>query len=190
MHLPAATAYLTAVTTASPPSHLQRVVAWLHRQPLKFLWLLVLWMAFVLPWLQRDQNKPGEFYPFSNLPMYSSFAPSTYYVYVTDLADQPVAIKFLSGQVLSNIKKTYESELKKQKSKAGGSIKLADLPIEKRHEAGNATLHWLVPFCHADQLAQLGGLRLRQVSIDYREGRIEKTELPVGEVHAPTAPAP
>ncbi len=163
---------------------MKRVADWWRRQPLKLLWLLVLLSAVVLPRLQRKQSKPGEFYPFSNFPMYSSFSPSTYYVYVTDLNDQPVPVTLLTGKVLSNLKKQYDTELKQQKQKAGG-IRQADLPVAARREAGEVVLRWLRPFAHQDQLAKLRGLRLKEVTITYEEAGIQKRELDVGEVRAP-----
>lgn len=161
-----------------------KLAAWWQRQPLKLLWLLVLLTAAVIPLLQRGQPKPGEFYPFSNFPMYSSFSPSTYYVYVTDLRDQPVPVTLLTGKVLSNLKKQYDTELKQQKKKARG-ISQADLPPEARREAGGVVLNWLLPFAHPDQLQQMGGLRLKEVTITYEGNEIRKRELDVGEVRVP-----
>ncbi|MCB1211013.1 MAG: hypothetical protein KDK97_16940, partial [Verrucomicrobiales bacterium] len=54
----------------------------LQRLPFKLHWFLVLLMAFVIPALTARTDKPGEFYPFSNFPMYSSFEPATYFVYI------------------------------------------------------------------------------------------------------------
>jgi hypothetical protein len=161
------------------------VIHWLRRQPLKFLWGVVLLTAFVIPWAQRGQAKPGEFYPFSNFPMYASFTPETYYVYVTDLEDQPVAVTRLTGKVLSNLKKQYDTELKAEKRAAGGSVRQDDLPLEARQRAGEVVLRWLLPFAHQEPLAKLGGLRLKQVNISYGEKGIVKETLNVGEVRLP-----
>lgn len=161
------------------------VVQWLRRQPLKFLWGMVLLTAFVIPWAQRGQAKPGEFYPFSNFPMYASFTPETYYVYVTDLNDAPVPVTRLTGKVLSNLKKQYDTELKTLKKEMGGSIRQSDLPIEARIKAGEVVLRWLVPFAHPEPLAKLGGLKLKQVTIRYSEQGITKETVDVGEVRVP-----
>ncbi len=158
-----------------------RLAAWWRQQPLKLLWLLVLLTAAVIPLLQREQPKPGEFYPFSNFPMYASFSPSTYYVYVTDLRDAPVPVTLLTGKVLSNLKKQYDTELKRQKQKTGAGSQ-ADLPQAVRQEAGKVVLNWLLPFVHQDMLNELGGLRLKEVTITYEGGKIRKRELEVGEV--------
>ena len=159
---------------------------WFQRQPLKFLWGLVLLSAFVIPLVQRGERKSGEFYPFSNLPMYSRFSDSTYYVYVADLNDQPVAVTRLTGQVLSNLKKNYDTELKLEKRALGGRVRQGDLPLEARQRAGERVLSWLIPFAHAKELTKLSGLRLKEVTITYdeREG-ICKTTRNVGEVRVP-----
>jgi hypothetical protein len=159
------------------------VIPWLRHQPLKFLWGTVLLTAFVIPWVQRGQAKPGEFYPFSNFPMYSSFTPSTYYVYVTDLTDQPVPVTLLTGKVLSNLKKQYDTELKAEKSAApGGGVKQEDLPVEARRRAGEVVLRWLVPFADEAALRKMGGLRLKQVNIRHGDEGIIKETLDAGEV--------
>ena len=155
-----------------------------QRQPFKLLWLLVLGTAFLLPWLQRGEAKPGEWYPFSNFPMYSSFSPSTYYVYVADLNDQPVAVTRLTGKSLSNLKKQYDTELKAQKAKSDG-LRQSELPPSARSEAGEVVLRWLLPFAHQDQLQRLGGLRLKEVTITHDGQGIQKHTLAVGEVRVP-----
>lgn len=159
---------------------------WFRRQPLKVLWGLVVLTAFGIPMAQRGQDKPGEFYPFSNLPMYSRFSASTYYVYVTDLEDRPVAVTRLTGQVLSNLKKNYDTELKAEKRGLGGRVKQVDLPLEARERAGERVLRWLVSFAHAEELAKLGGLRLKEVTITHEaQSGILKTSRDVGEVRVP-----
>jgi hypothetical protein len=162
------------------------VMNWLRHQPLKFLWGVVLLTAFVMPWAQRGQAKPGEFYPFSNFPMYSTFSDSTYYVYVTDLKDEPVPVTFLTGKVLSNLKKQYDTELKAEKrALVAGGVKQEDLSMEARRRAGEVVLRWLVPFADEEKMKELGGLKLKQVTIRYgAEGMVKET-LDVGEVRVP-----
>lgn len=162
---------------------MKKAADWWRRQPLKLLWLLVLLTAVVIPRWQRGRPKPGEFYPFSNFPMYASFSPSTYYVYVTDLRDEPVAVTLLTGKVLSNLKKQYDTELKRQKEKTG--LLQAELPPEARREAGEVVLRWLLPFAREDKMAELRGLRLKEVTITYEDAGIQKREMDVGEVRAP-----
>jgi hypothetical protein len=164
---------------------MQRIVNWWRGQPLKMLWGIVVLTAFVVPGLTRGLPKPGEFYPFSNFPMYSRFSASTYYVYVTDLEDQPVAVTKLTGKVLSNLKKQYESELKTLKAAQGGDLRIDTMPLALRAQAGETVLRWLVPFAHERPLAELGGLRLKQVNITWREDAIQKETLAVGEYRVP-----
>lgn len=164
---------------------LAAVSDWLRRQPLKFLWAMVVLTAFVIPQAQSGREKPGEFYPFSNFPMYSSFTPETYYVYVADLEDNPVAVTKLTGKVLSNLKKQYDTELKAEKRAAGGKVRQQDLPAEARRRAGEVVLRWLMPFAHRAQLAELGGLRLKQVTIRHDGAGIVKETMDAGEVRVP-----
>ena len=117
--------------------------------------------------------------------MYSSFEPSTYYVYVTDLQDKPVAVTHLTGKVLSNLKKQYDTELKAEKKAAGGSVRQADLPLEARGRAGETVLRWLAPFAKPEALSGLGGLRLKEVTITHGDEGIVKTTLDAGEVRFP-----
>lgn len=153
-----------------------------NRLPLKILWIVVVLSAFIIPWSQREQAKPGEFYPFSNFPMYSTFSSETYYVYVTDLEDQPVAVRPLSGKSLSNIKKIYDQELKRRKDELGGSVKMANLPIEAREESGKIVLAWLAANGPPSEvLEKKGGLRLKQVNIRYDGASIHKETMDVGE---------
>lgn len=165
--------------------NVRRLAEWWRLLPLKMLWGIVILTAFVMPGLMRGMAKPGEFYPFSNFPMYSRFSASTYYVYVTDLEDQPVAVTTLTGKVLSNLKKQYESELKKLKAEAGGEMRVDTMPVEMRALAGETVLRWLVPFAHAEPLAKLGGLRLKQVNITWDDDEIKKETLAVGEYRLP-----
>lgn len=117
--------------------------------------------------------------------MYSRFSPTTYYVYVTDLNDQPVAVTRLTGKVLSNLKKQYESELKRIKAEIGGDMRVDTMPVELRAQAGETVLRWLVPFAHERPLAELGGLRLKQVNITWADDAIQKETLAVGEYRLP-----
>jgi hypothetical protein len=171
--------------TAGMSMRIVGVIQWLRKQPLKLLWGTVLVTAFVIPWAQHGQAKPGEFYPFSNFPMYASFTSETYYVYVTDLNDAPVAVTLLTGKVLSNLKKQYDTELKAQKKVLEGRVRQNELPLEVRQKAGEVVLRWLLPFAHPEPLARLGGLKLKQVTIDYGEQGISKTTIDVGEVRLP-----
>ena len=155
----------------------------LKNQPFLFHWVLVVLMAFVIPFLTRSTEKPGEFYPFSNFPMYSRFSPETYYVFVSDIENQPVAVGPAFGIAISNVKKAYDRKLTNLKKEAGGKGKKADLPAEKKRMAADEVLHWLTE--NAPDPAAIkarSGLRLHEVTIVFKEGRVSKTQSQVGEV--------
>ncbi|MDB6075362.1 MAG: hypothetical protein JWO89_3002, partial [Verrucomicrobiaceae bacterium] len=116
----------------------------LQRIPFLYHWSLVVVMALVVPLLTRKSDKPGEFYPFSNFPMYSRFEPQTYYVYVRDLKGGPVSVAALFGTSITNVKKVYDNKLTGLKKKSGPGIKKADLSNEDRSQAASETLQCLV----------------------------------------------
>jgi len=161
----------------------QRIFSWLQRQPFRFHWALVLLMAVVIPVLTRHTEKPGEFYPFSNFPMYSRFAPDTYYVYVTDLQDKPIAVAMTFGTAISNVKKAYDRKLTNLKKDVGGKGRKADLPPEVKRVAADEVLHWLADNSPSKELVKVhSGLRLHEVNVTYRDGRVSKSERQVGEI--------
>jgi hypothetical protein len=154
--------------------------------PFRFHWVLVLLMALVIPVLTAKTPKPGEFYPFSNFPMYSSFEPSTYLVYITDWRDQPIAISPTFSTSASDIKKTYDLKLGLLKSKAPKGSRKASLPLELRKEAADATLRELIQrVSPKSKLDGFGGLRLHQVDIRYNGETLSTQTTQVGEVPLP-----
>ncbi len=164
---------------------MRSVLTWLRGEPCRFLWVVVILSSLVIPWLTRATAKPGEFYPFSNFPMYSRFLPRTYYVMVTDLTDAPVATVPLSGQVSSNIKKAYDRNLDELKKASAGKYKKADLPVEERQKAGAKVLTWLMELSDPGKLKAMGGLRLKQVDLFIEDGKIAQRTIDVGEVKLP-----
>jgi len=164
---------------------MRSVLTWLRGEPCRFLWVVVILSSLVIPWLTRATAKPGEFYPFSNFPMYSRFLPRTYYVMVTDLTDAPVATVPLSGQVSSNIKKAYDRNLDELKKASAGKYKKADLPVEERQKAGAKVLTWLMELSDPAKLKAMGGLRLKQVDLFIEDGKIAQRTIDVGEVKLP-----
>ena len=157
-----------------------------RRLPFRFHWLLVLLMAVVLPLLTARTDKPGEFYPFSNFPMYSSFSTDTYLVFITDLEDRPLAISSTFATSASDIKKTYDRKLGELKSRGPKGARKIELPLELRKEAADATLAALVKkVSPSPQLAGLKGLRLHQVDILYRGDTLEQRTTQVGEIPLP-----
>ena len=158
----------------------------LHRLPFRFHWALVLLMAVVIPALTAKTDKPGEFYPFSNFPMYSSFEPSTYLVYITDLEDRPIAISPTFSTSASDVKKTYDRKLGALKSRAPKGSRKASLPPELKKEAADATLReQIARVSPKTKLDGLKGLRLHQVDILYDGDTLLTQSTRVGEVLLP-----
>jgi hypothetical protein len=154
------------------------------------LWILVVITGVVLPLLTAGTAKPGEFYPFSNFPMYKRFEDETYYVYVSDLSDQVLNVGHLFGLPISNAKKIYDSGLDDLKKETRSKEKRAQLPMVYRTQAAENTLALLIknaPMAQRPHISTLSGLRLHQVNLFYKEGRIQKESQPVGELVLNTA---
>lgn len=157
-----------------------------RRLPFRFHWGTVVLMAFLIPWLTRKSDKPGEFYPFSNFPMYASFTPDTYLVYITDENDQPIPIKTSLATAASDVKKTYDRKLNDLKNRAPKGVRRAQLPLPLKNEAANATLEAVVS--KVDPKTKIPGvkaLRLYQTDISYREDRLQQSTQRVGEITLP-----
>jgi hypothetical protein len=158
----------------------------LQRLPFRFHWALVFLMGAVIPFLTAKTDKPGEFYPFSNFPMYSSFEPNTYFVFITDLADQPIAISPTFGTSASDIKKTYDRKLGDLKKRAPKGARKVDLPAPLKKEAADATLAALVKkISPSPHLIGKKGLRLHHVDILYDGGTLQQRSTQVGEIALP-----
>lgn len=152
--------------------------------PHRLHWALVLLMALVIPVLTMRTEKPGEFYPFSNFPMYSRFAPDTYYVFVSDLNDEPIAVGNTFGTAISNVKKAYDRKLTNFKKEAGGKGKKADLPAATKRIAADEVLRWLTDNAPDREVVRAhSGLRLHQVDVIFKDGRVSKSSRQVGEIH-------
>jgi hypothetical protein len=157
--------------------------------PFRFHWLLVLLMAFVIPEGMKAlrMEKPGEWYPFSNFPMYATFTADTYLVFITDQDDQPLPIKHLLGTAASDVKKTYDRKLAQLKSRGPKGARKLDLPLDLRREAGAETLLAVVKTIPdaAKLPASTTALRLHEVTLSYQEGRIHQGATAVGEIPFP-----
>lgn len=157
--------------------------------PFKLHWLFVLFLALVLPWATRDTRNPGEWFPFSNFPMYSNFAKTAYYVYITDLEDEALPMAPLFG-VPSAVKKAYDQKLKeevdrlKKQALAKGEKyrkRIVEMDGEECRVAGDAALRQLIESM-SDQTALRGydGFRLYQMDITLEDGKIVKRAKLVG----------
>ena len=174
-----------------------RLLNLLQRIPFRMHWFVVLLTGLVVPWLTRNHPDPkqrGEWYPFSNFPMYSTFEPTAYYVYVTDLEDKPVALVPTFGNWGSGVKKTYDQflkievrRLKAEAEKGGGKYKtrIAQMTGEECRPAGDATLKQLRDTSkHKDVTGLYPGFRLYQVDIVLENGHIIERKKLVGEVRS------
>lgn len=173
------------------PSHHQ----WRLSIPFKFHWFFVILTALVIPWLTRNLDVPqrGEWYPFSNFPMYSNFEPQAYYVYVTDDQDKPVAIQPTFGTWPTAVKKAYDlklkavvKQLKADAEEKGEKYKKKQIQMtgEECRPAGDATLKQIMESSRfPDEVKKHRGYRLYQMDIWLGEdGRIEQKPKLVGEI--------
>jgi hypothetical protein len=173
-------------------NRLRQCIAWI---PFKLHWFFVFVSGALVPFLTRnhpDAKQHGEWYPFSNFPMYSTFEPTAYYVYVTDLNDKPVALVPTFGNWGSGVKKTYDQFLKaevkrlKEQATASGTKyrkRLVEMSGEECRPAGDATLKQLRETSKAqEEVRKYPGFRLYQVDITLDDGKIVKRDKLVGEV--------
>lgn len=115
-----------------------------------------------------------ENYPFSNFPMYSSFAKNSYYVYLADGNGQPLATTRF-GLTTPGMKKIYESRrraaIKKDKEAHNQDSFWAD------RAAGASLLQYLegLPALQKQKSSLLPGLEVRRVNLLWKAGRIEST---------------
>lgn len=160
-------------------------MSFFKQQPLH--WIMVLLMAVILPVLTCRTEKPGEFYPFSNFPMYSTFEPQTYYVYLKDGKGEIAPVSPIFGRSISDLKKAYDRELSAVKKTVAG-VRKADLPPEKKQIAADKVLKWLLditPARNRDRMKALGRIQLHEVQIKFRDGKIEKQDALVGSIATP-----
>lgn len=168
---------------------------WDSWQPFRLHWFFVLLTALVIPWLTRDhpvKAQRGEWYPFSNFPMYSDFEDTAYYVYLTDRDDKPLGIWPTLGSWPTAVKKTYDALLKshiaklKDAAKAQGgkySKRIYQMDGEECRPAGDATLRQMTSTSKfPEEVAKHAGFRLYQVDITLENGRIVKRTKKVGEI--------
>jgi len=156
---------------------------WSLSYPFKLHWFFVLLTAAIVPFLTRNEKVKmyrGEWYPFSNFPMYSKFEDTAYYVYVTDRQDQPVAIYPTFTTWASAVKKMYDAKIKtiaahlKKPSKA--------LTADEVRPAAQAVLTQLRKESRTpDEVQKHAGYRLYAMDIWLEEGQIVKQPRLLGE---------
>ena len=176
---------------------LTKLHQWFLCLPHKFHWFFVLLTGALVPFLTRhhpDPKQHGEWYPFSNFPMYSTFEDTAYYVYVTDLADKPLPLLPTFGKTGSELKKLYDlklkgeiDRLKKDAADRGGKYRkrIYQMDGAECRPAGDAALRQIRD-TSSDQAQALAhpGLRLYQMDITLDQGSIAQRPKLVGEVRS------
>jgi hypothetical protein len=173
-----------------------KIYQWLLRIP-RFHWFFVFLTGVLVPYLTRnnpDKNQRGEWYPFSNFPMYSTFEDTAYYVYVTDVTDKPLALVPAFGRTGSEVKKLYNgflneevNRLKQQARNRGEKYSKGKVQMtgEECRPAGDATLRQLLETAKSQGEARRHpGLRLHQVDITLEKGAIVRRTKTVGELRS------
>jgi hypothetical protein len=156
---------------------------WDWWRPFRLHVLFILLTAVVIPLLTRhhpDKAQRGEWYPFSNFPMYSDFEKQAYYVYLTDRDDRPMSVGETFGRAPSDVKKAYDNKLKAAARKTGKPSK--KLTPDERRPVAEELLRELRETGKADQVRKLSGLRLWQVDITLEGERIVQRTSLVGEL--------
>jgi hypothetical protein len=174
---------------------LTKLHQWFLCFPHKFHWFFVLVIGGLVPFLTRDHPDPkqrGEWYPFSNFPMYSTFEDTAYYVYITDLSDRPVPLVPVFGRTGSEVKKLYDlllkreiSRLRQEASSRGEKYRkrIHQMTGEECRPAGNAALNQLLGTAQLPkEIKGHPGLRLHQVDITLENASIVRRDKLVGEV--------
>ena len=160
-----------------------KVCQWGLSYPFKLHWFFVLLTAVVVPFLTRNEKVKmyrGEWYPFSNFPMYSKFEETAYYVYVTDLQDQPVAIYPTFTTWSSAVKKMYDAKIKT----IAANLKMPSksLTAEQVRPAAQAVLAQLRQESRSpEEVRKHPGYRLYAMDVWLEDGRIMKQPRLLGE---------
>ena len=113
-----------------------------------------------------------ENYPFSNFPMYSSFAKNSYYIYLADKTGEPLATRRF-GLTTPGLKKIFESKRRSAFRRSEGTAKPDSAILDQA--AGAALLDYLerLPAVQPQRRSILRGLQVRRVNLFCNAGRIE-----------------
>ena len=154
---------------------MQVVLVWLKKaldcfRKLKFLFIVSLICVFTLPGGDREIDflgipvaAGGEFFPLSSFPMYSRNKHKSYVVYLTDADGNPIATEKQLGVRSSILKKDYNAELMKIKSKIGVSD--YDMTIEQKEPAALSMRNYLITERAASRLEALNTEALQLVDV-------------------------
>ena len=106
----------------------------------------------------------GEWYPFSNFPMYSKLGEEVELIYLTDEGDRPLPMDEVVRTGSGTVKKMYERELKRVGGEGG---------VAERARAGGAVLETLMGRLRRRVLPTgVVGVRLYRREVALVEGKL------------------
>jgi hypothetical protein len=113
-----------------------------------------------------------ENYPFSNFPMYSSFAKNSYYIYLADAKGQALATTRF-GLTTPGMKKIFESKRRTEIRRSADGMEKDTSWADRA--AGASLLRYLerLPAVQSQKPSLLPGLQVRRVNLLWKAGRIE-----------------
>jgi hypothetical protein len=116
----------------------------------------------------------SEWFPFSYFPMYAKLSKSSWYVYVTDLQDRPLALETDFGMRAARVKRIFRT----LRDEEGGGSRTPEVEAI----AGRRVLQIVLDqgLRKPDPMPQ--GLRLWKVRIEERDGVLERIGRPVAEL--------
>lgn len=149
---------------------LERIAAQARRFPCKLLVVTVLLLLGA-----------GEWYPLSNYPMFASIDPVSWYVYVTDANDRPLAIQPHFGVSAGVLRRMYRTHCEARRGASeGGAPGMLDAA------AGQAVLEFLLRSRRpAEASRSPSRIRLWHAAVSQADGRIVRHAELVAEVGVP-----
>lgn len=123
-----------------------------------------------------------EQYPLSDFPMYSSFGPTTYYLYLADGNGTPLASLTNFGMSTPTLKKVFSTEMRKERERL--QLRPKRLTPEQKREVGE---RFLARLRESPAVRQRGAtlppvLRLYEVNIELTDRRFDKQTTMIAEV--------
>lgn len=123
----------------------------------------------------------GEWYPFSNYPMFASIGPESWYVHVTDANDRPLATQSRFGVSTGVLRRMYRA-----RCQAGRGHGEDGAPVMPDAVAGREILEFLLRNRRPmEPLDDRSGLRLWHTVVSQADGRVVRQARLVAEIGAP-----
>lgn len=142
--------------------------------PLLPLMIVTLVSVYLLPVDGKDYEPPragGEFFPLSSFPMYATFDPKTYLVFLEDGEGNPVGVEAVLGLRSSALKKDYDRELRRLQDRIGK--KHWEMSADEKKPAALDTLNHIVrEYGDRHTAAKLTALELIDRRIFLRDGEL------------------